>query len=227
MRTDPFAVKAYPRWHPHRLAFKAQSMSQERKSRRHYDRYALPERVLGDLPELPQVRWDDTSVTPIQMQHLVKALELTEHLADTVVVEVGCFRGETTRCLASATSRTIVAVDPYQGYGGAEREFAIFRSRVEGCANVVLEPTTSGAAARSWPHGPASLVFIDAVHDYVNTAFDIEVWLPHLVPGGVIALHDTDQEMFAGTRRAAFELHGELGLELLAHPFNMTLYKKR
>jgi hypothetical protein len=36
-------------------------------------------------------------------------------------------------------------------------------------------------------------VFINAVHDYVNTSFDIEAWLPKLVPGGILALHDTDQ----------------------------------
>jgi hypothetical protein len=61
----------------------------------------------------------------------------------------------------------------------------------------------------------------------VNTAFDIATWSPLLVPGGILALHDTDQEIFAGTRRAAFEAHGHDRFELLAHPSNLTLFVAR
>jgi hypothetical protein len=61
----------------------------------------------------------------------------------------------------------------------------------------------------------------------VNTSFDIVTWSPLLVPGGILALHDTDQEFFAGTRRAAFEAHGEDRFELLAHPSNLTLFVAR
>ncbi len=227
-RTDPFAIKRLPKWHPRRLAFKSRTMTIEWGARRRYARYALPERVLPDLPATaPDVLWANTSVTPPQMQHLLHALAATEHLADTVIVEVGSFRGETTRCLARASSRRIVAVDPYSGYGGAEEDLAQFLRRVDGLDNVVLERATSGAAARAWRHGPASLLFIDAVHDYVNTAFDIATWSPLLVPGGILALHDTDQEIFAGTRRAAFEALCEERFELLAHPANLTLLRMR
>src|SRR5262249_31006403 len=131
------------------------------------------------------------------------------------------FRGETTRCLARATKRTVVAVDPFRGYGGAEDDFLRFQHRTADLPNLFHEPKTSGEAARNWVHGPASLIFIDAVHDYANTAFDIEVWTPLLTPGGILALHDTDQACFAGTRRAAFEALGRC--ELLAHPENLTL----
>jgi predicted O-methyltransferase YrrM len=228
MRTDPFAIKRLPKWHPRRLAFKSQTMRIEWESRRRYHRYALPEKLLANLPELPDsIDWQNTSVTPLQMQHLLHALALTESFAGTVVVEVGSYRGETTRCLARASSRTVVAVDPYSGYGGAEAELDHFQQRIAGLDNVVLERITSGAAARQWPHGPVSFLFIDAVHDYVNTSFDIGTWSPLLVPGGILALHDTDQEVFAGTRRAAFEAHSEDRFELLAHPSNLTLFVAR
>jgi hypothetical protein len=228
MRTDPFAIKRLPKWHPRRLAFKSHTMRIEWEARRRYDRYALPERVLADLPVLAaDIDWRNTSVTPLQMQHLLHALALTEAFAGTVAVEVGSFRGETTRCLAQTTPRPVVAVDPYSGYGGAEAEREQFSRRVAGLDNVVLEATTSGEAARQWRHGPVSFLFIDAVHDYVNTAFDIAVWSPLLVPGGILALHDTDQEAFAGTRRAAFEAHRQDRFELLAHPSNLTLFVVR
>jgi len=222
MQTDPFAVKLYPRLHPRRVAFKSRSVGNEWKARRRYDEYALPDRTWGDLPVPLRVDWRETSVTPLQMGHLLRALAMTEPLAGTVIVEVGSFRGETTRCLAEATGRTLVAVDPYQGYGGAAEDLARFRGNVEGLGNVIHEQTTSGEAARNWTHGPASLVFIDAVHDYLNTSFDIDAWLPKLVPGSILALHDTDVRSFAGTRRAAFELMDRL--ELLAHPDNLALF---
>jgi hypothetical protein len=228
MPTDPFVIKRLPKWHPRRLVFKTQTAKREWEARRWYGRYALPEKILADLPVLDRdIAWQNTSVTPLQMQHLLHALALSERLAGTVVVEVGSFRGETTRCLARASARMVVAVDPYSGYGGAETELELFGQRVAGLKNVVLERATSGAAARGWRHGPVGFLFIDAVHDYVNTSFDIATWSPLLVPGGILALHDTDQEVFAGTRRAVFEAHGDGCLELLAHPSNLTLFRAR
>jgi predicted O-methyltransferase YrrM len=221
MPADPFAVKRYARRHPRRLAHKSLALSREWHARRRFDHYALPQVLLPDVPPVPEADWSATSVTPIQMQHLLHALRLTESQTGTVIVEVGCYRGETTKCLARATGRTVVAVDPYIGYGGAEAEFARFRENLAGLPNVVHERTTSGAASRAWRYGPASLIFIDAVHDYANTAFDIEAWSTHLAPGGILALHDTDQLCFAGTRRAAFEALGRS--TLLAHPENLTL----
>ncbi len=225
MRIDPFAVKRYPRWHPVRLAFKSLAATNELEARWRYDRYALPAKLWDDLPAQLEVDWGETSVTPLQMQHLLRALAMTDSLVGTVVVEVGCFRGETTRCLARATTRTLIAVDPFQGYGGAADDFAQFRRKVRPLDNVVHESKTSGEAARNWSHGPAGLIFIDAVHDYVNTSFDVNTWLPKLAPGGILALHDTDQADYAGTRRAAFELLGRL--ELLAHPDNLALFIAR
>jgi predicted O-methyltransferase YrrM len=226
MTVDPFALKHYPRWHPIRLAHKSLSVAREWESRWRYRRYALPEIVWEEpLPALPEVDWNSTSVTPMQMRHLLQAVSVTEPLADTVIVEVGCFRGVTTRCLAGATSRKVIAVDPYGGYGGTGADREAFRRRIEGLDNIIHEAKTSGAAARAWGHGPASLVFIDAIHDYVNTSFDIRAWAPKLVRGGILALHDVDQATYSGTRRAAFESLGRF--ELVAHPDNLALFVAR
>lgn len=222
MAFDPFSVKGYPRWHPYRVVTKARSVLNEWKSRKTFERNALPARIWDGLPGLPSIDWGDTSVTPEQMGHLLKALAMTEDAGGTVV-EVGCFRGETTRCLANATGRKFVAVDPYQGYGGAEHDYDRFRSKVEGLANVLHDRRTSGEASRDWSHGPVGFAFIDAVHDYDNTTFDVAAWLPKIRPGGLIALHDVDQAIFAGTRRAAFELGRRL--ELAAHPDNLAIFQ--
>lgn len=221
MKTDPFNIKKYPKWHPLRLAFTAKARLIEQEARWNFQKYALPEKLIPNLPPAPGVDYSNTAVTPVQMQHLLYALSATEHLIDTVIVEVGCYRGVTTQVIASATSRKVIAVDPYIGYGGSNEDYRQFQSNIAGLPNVIHEHVSSGKAARTWKHGPVSLVFIDAVHDYVNTAFDIEVWSSLTVKGGILAMHDTDHTGFAGTRKAVFEAGHQA--QQVAHPNNLTL----
>jgi hypothetical protein len=225
MITDPFSLKSQSKLSPRRLTFTARARVLDYVSRRGFARYAIPAKILSPLPVLPSdIAWHDTSVTELQMQHLVLALEDTEALGGCVV-EVGSFRGVTTRCLAARTSRKVISVDPFIGHGALASDHEIFTRNVAARPSITHVRKTSGEAARTWTHGPASLVFIDAVHDYVNTAFDISVWWPLLVPGGIMAFHDTDDLSFAGTRRAVFELYRR-GAELYAHPDDLTMLRK-
>lgn len=38
--------------------------------------------------------------------------------------------------------------------------------------------------------GTVAMVFIDGDHSYEGCKGDIEAWVPHLVPGGILAVHD-------------------------------------
>jgi predicted O-methyltransferase YrrM len=222
MKTDPFFIKKYPKWHPQRLAFTLQARLTEREAKSNFDKYALPELLIPDLPPSPPLDYCNTAVTPIQMQHLLAALSTTEHLKDTVIVELGAYRGITTQALARATSRQVVAIDPYIGYGGSEEDYQIFKSNTGSIQNITHERKSSGDAAGNWNHGPISLVFIDALHDYVNTAFDIQAWSPLIAKGGILACHDTDEESFPGTRKAVFEFSSSS--QQFAHPENLTIF---
>lgn len=225
MITDPFAIKKFPKYHPKRLVFTAKARYREIESKLNFDKYALPYKELSNLPILPPtIKWKNTDVTPLQMQHLVKAVSDTDKMTDSVIVEVGCYRGVTTSIMANSTCRKVIAVDPYIGYGGSDEDFSIFCQNTKHLSNVVHERVTSGEAFRHWHHGPVSLVFIDAVHDYVNTIFDIASWSSLLVPGGILAAHDVDLRRFAGTRRAAFEFsHFNT---LIGHPENLAIFRK-
>lgn len=222
MKTDPFFIKKYPKWHIQRLAFTLQAKLIEKEANLQFNHYALPEATLPNLPTVPDIDYSNTAVTPIQMQHLLAGLSATEHLKDTVVVEIGCYRGLTTKMLAKATSRKVIAVDPYIGYGGSEEDYQFFIQNTAGLPNVFHERKTSGEASRNWHHSPISFVFIDALHDYMNTAFDIATWSSLLVKDGILACHDTDQKCFAGTRKAVFEAANLA--ELFAHPNNLTMF---
>lgn len=189
-----------------------------------YERYLLPPKQVDDLPSLPDTDFDDTAVTPVQAQHLLAALASSEHQRGTCVVEVGCWAGVTTRLLAQSTARSLYAVDPYLSTGTTSPVLERFRMRTAALRTVTHLRVTSGQAALGWKYEPVSMIFIDAVHDYYNVRFDIEAWDRVLVPGAFLAVHDTDQRCFAGTRRAVFEVAHYY--TLFAHPDNLTILRK-
>jgi predicted O-methyltransferase YrrM len=122
------------------------------------------------------------------------------------IVEIGSFRGVTAALLAGQTERKLYAVDPFGEYGGGEGDLAIFRSRTSEFPNITHIRAPSGVAATAWNNGPINFLFVDAVHDYVNTIFDSTAWSRHLVPNGYLAMHDVDNGGYPGTRLAAAQM---------------------
>jgi predicted O-methyltransferase YrrM len=222
LKTDPFLIKRYPKWHPQRLAYTASIRLMEQAARNDFQKYALPEKLLKDLPATVDAKYTDTAVTPLQMQYLLATLSTTEHLQDTVVAEIGSYRGITTQVLAKATARKLISIDPYIGYGGSEADYQTFKDNTSDLQNVIHKRMTSGEASRSWDHELISFIFIDAVHDYANTAFDIMTWSSKVTKGGIIACHDTDEHGFAGTRKVTYELSQQM--ELFAHIDNLSIF---
>jgi predicted O-methyltransferase YrrM len=139
-----------------------------------------------------------TAVTKGQLQTLLVAVEDSE-LIEGPIIEIGSFRGVTTRALASATKRTVFAVDPYLGEGGHEKDLALFREHTGGMANVRHVRDVSDAAFASWSGEAVSLVFIDAIHEYLHAWYDFAAWGSLVAPGGFVAFHDVDA--FAGVNR--------------------------
>lgn len=220
---DPFAVKRHPKWHPVRVASVATSRGLEVISRALFRRAALPLVTIPDAEPEEDGLLEDTAVTRRQLAYLHHAIAAAERTTGTVAVELGAYRGATTRRLASSTALRYVVVDPYAGYGGGEQDLAAFQARVVGLRNVEHHRVTSGVAARSWRHGPIAFLFVDAVHDFVNTSFDLAAWSPLLAPGALVAMHDTDAYAYAGTRLAAWRF--ARGRELVAHIQNLVIVR--
>lgn len=225
-KSDPFIILSqYPRRHPARLLFLLQLKIIENISKINFNKYALPQKLITNIPSIPQADYYDTSVTPIQMQYLLAGLGTTENFHNSVVVEIGCYRGATTQVIAKNTSRKVIAIDPYIGYGGEKEDLKIFVEKTTEQTNIIHRSCSSGEAIKNWEYGNVSFIFIDVVHDYLNTSFDIQTWLPKLVDGGILALHDTDQLCFAGTRKAVFGLKDYL--HLFAHVDNLVVFQKK
>jgi len=76
----------------------------------------------------------------------------------------------------------------------------IKKAGVEG--RVVPMVMTSEQAARGW-NQPVRLLWIDGDHRYEPAKLDFTLWEPHVVAGGIIAMHDTIRKK--GPKRVLWE----------------------
>jgi len=200
MAVDPFELKQMSKFNPWRILLTAGFRTADQAAKIAFPFVgAWKKRPVSPVEGYPQA---DTAVVSEQMGALIAALNASED-QQGVIVEIGSYRGVTTRELATRTRRKIFAVDPFMGYGGADADLRLFQGRVADQPHVTHLRKTSGAAAREWGTEPISFVFIDAVHDYANTWFDAQTWGNILKPGGFIAFHDIDSRRYAGTHLAA------------------------
>ncbi len=146
---------------------------------------------------------EHTAVSQGQQSVLLAAIAASEEMGEPII-EIGSFRGITTRAIALATKREVVAVDPYIGEGGHQVDLDYFREHTAGLQNVTLLRNASDPAFREWGERPISFVFIDAIHEYLHAWFDFTAWGSLVKPGGFVAFHDVDQ--FAGVNRACQKL---------------------
>ena len=221
MHIDPYYLKRYSKLHPKRLIYTLQARAQDRLSKFFFPEYELPKKLISNLPETPVLEWSETQVEPDHARYLLYALSLTEPLGG-IVVEVGAWRGVSTAFFAKNSIRGVFAIDPWIGAG---ENYEAFRARTSPHCNIVPLKMTCGQAYREQLLEGASFAFIDAQHDYNSVSHDLTVITSLMKSGGLIALHDTDNPMFAGCRRAVFEQAHHY--DLLAHIPNLTIFRVR
>jgi predicted O-methyltransferase YrrM len=150
--------------------------------------------------------------------------------ADAVVVEIGSFLGCSTILLAGgrkvAGSGNVHCVDPFDASGDA---FSVpnyrairgalgtsLRQRFEAHLRraglrewVEAHQGTGAEIARTW-RAPVDLLFPDGDQSYAGVRPTYDPWWPFLRPGGVIAVHNSADRVYApghdGARRLVLEL---------------------
>lgn len=134
-----------------------------------------------------------------------------------VIVEVGSWKGRSTRALADNTKGVVYAIDPWAGETLTEdgavhpvtldvwRSFAwhlrdhLRTTRVR----PLRMRSTEALPALVAKLGPTvDLVFLDGDHREASVAADLEAAWPLLRPGGLLAGHDYDNAAWPGVRRA-------------------------
>lgn len=116
------------------------------------------------------------------------------------IVEIGSWKGKSTIWLARGSAArgggSVYAIDPHKPlpeenyYEDTEAEFTsnIKNAGVE--ALVIPLVMSSAEAVKDWQK-PIHLLWIDGDHRYEGVHHDFFSWAPHVIQGGVIALHDT------------------------------------
>ena len=109
-----------------------------------------------------------------------------------VIVEIGSWKGKSTTCLGlgSKAGRNVpvFAIDPHADY-----RFGEFKANMDraGIADLVTPIASRSQDAAEGFDRPIELLFVDGSHDYEDVKADFDQWMPKLVEGGTVAVHDT------------------------------------
>lgn len=121
-----------------------------------------------------------------------------------VIVEIGSWKGRSTIWLARGSKAgnkvPVCAIDPHTGSPvhakmyGKVWTFEEFKKNIRkaGVDDIIIPIIkTSEEAEKSWGNQPIEILWIDGNHEYKFVKLDFDKWSPHLIEGGMIALHDT------------------------------------
>jgi MMP 1-O-methyltransferase len=163
-------------------------------------------KIPADLETVLNQAWEATQKVPGYLTE--KEARFLGVLAACVpakgaIVEIGSFKGRSTVMLAKVVSHygggPVVAIDPHnspilldhQGSQAAS-SYQDFLDSIQAAGVVAhVEPHAeySTAVAKSW-NRPIRFLWIDGDHTYEGAKNDLDGFLPHVVPSGVVAFHD-------------------------------------
>jgi predicted O-methyltransferase YrrM len=115
-------------------------------------------------------------------------------------------------------------VDPFDNYPGAASDMEIMLNRTRSISQIKHIRLRSGGAASALAQQRFSLIFIDAIHDYINTWFDFLVWERLLAPGGMIVFHDVDDHV--GTNLACRRIRHRKNYTVWGYCPNLVAFAK-
>lgn len=129
------------------------------------------------------------------------------------IVNIGAGNGTSGLVFMEARSDLLVTTIDIQResspYGCLEGEEAVFRSAgFWGDPRHTQIEGDSKDVGTAWQGGPVDMVFVDGGHQYHEAKGDIVIWMKHLKPGGVMAVHDFEkiEKIWKGVNEAVREL---------------------
>jgi len=168
------------------------------------------------------------------------------------VLEIGSYCGKSTIYLGLAcrqNKRTVYALDHHRGSeehqlgeffhdpdlydkgAGLMDTFREFRKNIHSAGlNDTVVPLVAGSecASRDW-QTPLAMVFIDGGHSLDAALTDYRCWTPHLMRGGILAIHDLFADPHEGGQApyAIFKMALQSGLfELITQVNSLGLLRR-
>ena len=156
--------------------------------------------------------------TEMRPEHDKGMRDIIEKLKpDTVMVEVGCYYGESTLIWASSDKiDKIVAVDRWMDFydkcdlaserGNMKEVERMFDANIKGNSKIEKIKGSSVDVSKLFTPQKFDFIYIDASHKYEDVVADIKAWLRCLKMGGIIGGHDINN---SDVRRAVLDTIGE------------------
>lgn len=123
-------------------------------------------------------------------------------------MEIGSWQGRSTIWLAFGArlaGQRVLAVDRHVGSreNPAARTLEAFTANIRraGIEAVVMPLVMSSAEAAQHVPGSVEVLFIDGDHSDEGSRRDADLWLPRLMDGGVVLMHDVVTAGYTGPRR--------------------------
>jgi len=117
-------------------------------------------------------------------------------VTDGCIVEIGSFQGLSTLILAngSAPSIPVYSIDPHEQsnsqYSDRDRVIGFQHAlRLDLALRIRPVNLTSAEAGAGWRR-PIGLLFVDGVHSFEAVKQDLALFLPCVLVGGLVAIHD-------------------------------------
>ena len=129
--------------------------------------------------------------------------------ATSTIIEIGAFEGKSTLILAQGAidghCPRVFSIDNHAlGGAGSYNRLVGNLTQRSMRAFVELFVCPSKDAVRFFAECSAGFIFIDGGHDYENIARDLDLYLPVLAHGGIVAVHDCNPS-YPGIMRAVHE----------------------
>lgn len=179
-------------------------------------------RIPDDLDTVLQQAWETTSHVPgFLLESEARFLGMAAACAPPsgTVVEIGSFKGKSTVMLATISRHyglsTIVAIDPHTFHSSELQNlknspnastYDDFLRHIQsaGISDFVdVRRALSSDVSPTW-NTPIRFLWIDGDHTYQGAKDDFDGFMPHLIPGGIVAFHDALHE-FDGPIRVFVE----------------------
>ncbi|MDE3178669.1 MAG: class I SAM-dependent methyltransferase [Acidobacteriota bacterium] len=152
-----------------------------------------------------------------EFRALAQLAALSARSQNGLLVEIGSFKGKSTIALAmvarSMNLGKVVSIDPHTAPSqtdpdlrGQLSSFDEFMANLRSAGiedQVEVYRQTSQEAGKGWER-PVRFLWVDGDHTYEGASSDISLFLPHLAPGGIVAIHDVLHE-FEGPIRVFVE----------------------
>jgi len=149
----------------------------------------------------------ESAYNGLQYRGLINLIE-SLCISNAIMIEIGCFAGESTKIFASSDKiKIIYAIDPWtSGYDNkdpasksnlslVEKKFG---GRMIDNPKCVKMKTTSLEAVKEFEDRSLDLVYIDGDHRYEAVKRDICAWKPKLKRGGYLCGHDFGHPKYRG-----------------------------